>query len=150
MSKALKQIFEEIKPAKVSKVYVELCTHFPLMPVQTDVQMRQANKMIDRLVDYLNNEPNESEAAEVSKYLAVLSDLVSAYESKKFQFEKAESRDVLAYLMEVNQLKQSDLEDEIGSQSVVSDVLSGKRNLNVGHIRKLAARFKVSPALFIG
>lgn len=101
MSKALKQIFEEIKPAKVSKVYVELCTHFPLMPVQTDVQMRQANKMIDRLVDYLNNEPNESEAAEVSKYLAVLSDLVSAYESKKFQFEKAESRDVLAYLMEV-------------------------------------------------
>ena len=149
MSKALKQIFEEIKPVKVSKAYAELCFHFPLVPVQNDTQMRQANKMIDRLMDYLNSEPNEVEAAEVSKYLVVLSDLVSSYENKRFKFEKSESREVLAYLMESNQLKQSDLESEIGPQSIVSDILSGKRVLNVGHIKRLAERFKVSPSLFI-
>ena len=149
MSKALKAIFEEVKSVKVSKTYADLCSHFPLAPVQSDAQMRQANKMIDRLVNYLSDEPNSSEAAEVSKYLSVLSDLVSAYESKRFHFEKSESRDVLAYLMEANQLKQSDLEDEIGSQSVVSDILSGKRNLNIGHIKRLAERFKLSPAVFI-
>ena len=149
MSKALKQIFEELKPVKVSKAYAELCSHFPLAPVQNDTQMRQANKMIDRLMDYLNSEPNEVEAAEVSKYLVVLSDLVSSYENKRFKFEKSESREVLAYLMESNQLKQSDLESEIGPQSIVSDILSGKRVLNVGHIKRLAERFKVSPSLFI-
>ena len=141
MSKALKQIFEELKPVKVSKAYAELCSHFPLAPVQNDTQMRQANKMIDRLMDYLNSEPNEVEAAEVSKYLVVLSDLVSSYENKRFKFEKSESREVLAYLMESNQLKQSDLESEIGPQSIVSDILSGKRVLNVGHIKRLAERF---------
>lgn len=149
MSKALKQIFEEVKSVKVSKTYADLCSHFPLTPVQSDMQMRQANKMIDRLVNYLSDEPNSSEATEVSKYLSVLSDLVSSYESKRFLFEKPESRDVLAYLMEANQLKQSDLEEEIGSQSVVSDILSGKRRLNIGHIKRLAERFKVSPSLFI-
>ncbi len=149
MSKALKQIFEEIKSVKVSKTYVDLCSHFPLIPVQNDMQMRQANKMIDRLVNYLSDVPNSSEAEEVSKYLSVLSDLVSSYESKKFQFEKSDSRDVLAYLMEANQLKQSDLEKEIGAQSVVSDILSGRRSLNIGHIKRLAERFKVSPSLFI-
>ncbi len=149
MSKALKQIFEQMKPVKVSRAYAELCSHFPLAPVQNDIQMRQANKMISRLMDYLGAEPNEAEAAEVSKYLAVLSDLVSGYENKRFKFEKAESREILAYLMDSNQLKQSDLENEIGSQSVVSDILSGKRNLNLNHVKKLANRFKVSPALFI-
>jgi HTH-type transcriptional regulator/antitoxin HigA len=149
MSKALKQIFEEVKPVKVSKVYAELCSHFPLAPVQSDAQMRQANRMIDRLMDYLNDDPNAAEATEVSKYLTVLSDLAGSFESKRFEFKKSEPREILAYLMETNQLKQSDLEEEIGPQSVVSDILSGKRSLNVGHIKRLSERFKISPALFV-
>jgi transcriptional regulator with XRE-family HTH domain len=35
------------------------------------------------------------------------------------------------------------------SQGVVSEILSGKRDLNVRQITQLAARFGVSPALFI-
>ena len=30
-----------------------------------------------------------------------------------------------------------------------TEILSGKRDLNVRHIRALAARFKVSPAVFV-
>lgn len=153
MSKALKQIFDEVKPLKVSKTFSELCAHFPLAPVQTDIQMRQANLFIDRLVDYLagpGNAPGSAaEAEEVAKYLSVLSDLVGAYEAKRFSFEKSQPKDVLAYLLEANQLKQSDLEKEIGSQSVVSEILSGKRSLTVSHIKRLSERFKVSPSLFI-
>jgi HTH-type transcriptional regulator/antitoxin HigA len=44
-------------------------------------------------------------------------------------------------------LRQSDL-PEIGSQGVVSEILSGKRELNTRQIRVLAARFSVSPAVF--
>ena len=55
---------------------------------------------------------------------------------------------VLAYLMEEHGLRQSDL-PEVGSQGVVSEVLSGKRELNVRQIRELAARFGVSPAVFV-
>ena len=45
-------------------------------------------------------------------------------------------------------LKQSDL-PEIGSQGVVSEILSGKRELNVRQITQLATRFGVSPTLFM-
>lgn len=38
---------------------------------------------------------------------------------------------------------------EIGSQGVVSEILNGKRELNVRQIRALADRFHVSPSVFI-
>ncbi|CAM6001079.1 unnamed protein product [Sphagnum balticum] len=94
--------------------------------------MKKANKLIDHLVDYLNANQNEIEASEVSKYLMVLSDLVGTYESKRFKFEKSEPREILAYLMEANQLKQSDLEEEIGPQSVVSEILSAREAPDIG------------------
>jgi HTH-type transcriptional regulator/antitoxin HigA len=44
-------------------------------------------------------------------------------------------------------LNQGDL-PEIGAQSVVSEILSGKRQLNVRHIRALAAHFNVPADVF--
>jgi HTH-type transcriptional regulator/antitoxin HigA len=41
------------------------------------------------------------------------------------------------------------LKNEIGSQGVVSEILNGKRQLNITQIRKLSERFKISPATFI-
>jgi len=49
---------------------------------------------------------------------------------------------------EEHHLKQSDL-SEIGSQGVVSEILSGKRQLNTRQIKLLSARFHVSSAVFI-
>ena len=48
----------------------------------------------------------------------------------------------LAFLMEQHGLRQCDL-PEVGAQSVVSDVLSGKRALNLRQIQALARRFGV-------
>jgi HTH-type transcriptional regulator / antitoxin HigA len=56
--------------------------------------------------------------------------------------------DMLRHYMEEIGLSQSDL-PEIGSQGVVSEVLNGKRDLNIKQIRRLAQRFHVSPAVFI-
>jgi HTH-type transcriptional regulator/antitoxin HigA len=50
--------------------------------------------------------------------------------------------------MEQHGLRQRDLR-EIGSQGVVSEVLAGKRELNVRQIRALSERFGVSPATFV-
>jgi HTH-type transcriptional regulator/antitoxin HigA len=35
-----------------------------------------------------------------------------------------------------------------GTRSIVSEVLSGKRDLNKDHIERLSARFHVSPEVF--
>jgi HTH-type transcriptional regulator/antitoxin HigA len=39
---------------------------------------------------------------------------------------------------------------ELGSESTVSLVLSGKRQLNRDHIARLSRRFHVSPSVFFG
>lgn len=56
---------------------------------------------------------------------------------------------VLRTLMDQYQLNQNDFQQEIGSKSMVSRVLSGERQLTTEHIRKLSLRFGISPALFI-
>jgi HTH-type transcriptional regulator/antitoxin HigA len=50
--------------------------------------------------------------------------------------------------MEEHDLKQSDL-PEIGSQGVVSEVLAGRRQLNIRQVKALSERFGISPAVFI-
>lgn len=54
---------------------------------------------------------------------------------------------ILEYLMAEHALPQAEL-PEIGSQGVVSEILHGKRELNVRQLRALAQRFGVSPAVF--
>lgn len=49
--------------------------------------------------------------------------------------------------MEQHDLRQNQL-PEIGTQSVVSEILAGKRDLTVTHIRGLSERFGLSPAVF--
>jgi HTH-type transcriptional regulator/antitoxin HigA len=49
---------------------------------------------------------------------------------------------VLAFLMQSHGLRQSDL-PEVGSQGVVSEVLAGKRELNLRQVTALAKRFRV-------
>ena len=50
--------------------------------------------------------------------------------------------------MEQHDLRQADL-PEVGSQGVVSEVLSGKRKLNIRQVRALAARFGVDVGTFM-
>jgi HTH-type transcriptional regulator/antitoxin HigA len=45
-------------------------------------------------------------------------------------------------------LRQKDLVDVFGTPSIVSEVLSGKREMNKDHIKRLSQRFHVSPELF--
>jgi HTH-type transcriptional regulator/antitoxin HigA len=58
--------------------------------------------------------------------------------------------EVLNTLIEANNLRQKDLARLFGSESIVSEVLSGKCELNKSHIEKLSKRFRVSPAVFFG
>ena len=55
---------------------------------------------------------------------------------------------MLRFLIDQNGLSQRDVAEELGSESTVSLVLSGRRPLNRDHIARLSARFHVSPAVF--
>ena len=78
----------------------------------------------------------------------VLSDLIEARDKREFPFPDATPAQAVRFLMEQHGLGQSQL-PEIGNQSVVSQVLSGRRQLNVRQIARLCRRFGVGAGLFI-
>jgi HTH-type transcriptional regulator/antitoxin HigA len=81
-------------------------------------------------------------------FAELLTLLIEAYEEKHYPIRSAAPLEVLQELMTANDLRQKDLAPLFGSESIVSEVLSGKRGLNKRHIEKLSRRFKVSPELF--
>ena len=69
------------------------------------------------------------------------------YEEEHYPIPDATGVEVLRFLMDEHGLTQSDL-PEVGSQGVVSEILNGKRELNIRQVRFLAKKFKVSSAVF--
>jgi HTH-type transcriptional regulator/antitoxin HigA len=98
--------------------------------------------MLDKLVG--KDRPSSDE----EKYAEVLITLIEAYEEVHHAIPEASPVEVLRALMEANDLRQKDLAPILGTESIVSEVLHGKRELNKGQIEKLSKRFHVSPAVF--
>ena len=86
-----------------------------------------------------------AEETETAKLLVVL---IADYEAKQFAIEKASGVEVLRELMDANGLRQKDLADDLGGESIVALILRGKRQLNRQQMEKLSRRFHVSPAVF--
>jgi HTH-type transcriptional regulator/antitoxin HigA len=86
--------------------------------------------------------------AEERDYAELLTVLIDAYEEEEYPMRAASPLEVLQGLMSANNLRQKDLAPLLGTESIVSEVLSGKRPLTKRHIEKLSERFNVSPAVF--
>jgi HTH-type transcriptional regulator/antitoxin HigA len=100
--------------------------------------------LLDSLIDEVGN--NESHL--LSPLMETIGSLIEAYESQNYPDTEGDPIHALKSLMEEHGLRQSDL-PEIGSQGVVSEIISGKRQLNVRQLKLLGERFKVSPAVFV-
>jgi HTH-type transcriptional regulator/antitoxin HigA len=116
----------------------------PLLSIRNEHEYDCAVERLNHLLD----EVGTDEQHPLYTLLDTLGTLVHAYEEQHHPMPECSGVDVLRFLMDEHGLSQSDL-SEIGSQGVVSDVLRGKRELNVRQIRALAKRFQVSPAVFI-
>lgn len=84
----------------------------------------------------------------VISLLKLITKNIEEYETHRYPQKLASPLEVLEFLMEEHGLGQGDL-PEIGSQSLVSKILSGERHLTVEHIQKLSKRFGVSSSVFI-
>lgn len=113
---------------------------------QNDDEYEKLASMLDQLLDIVG----DNESHELMGLVDVISHMITMYdENHDEQLPKGSGIDALKFLMEQHGLDQSDLKNEIGSQGVVSEILNGKRQLNISHIKKLAERFHVTPSTFI-
>ena len=116
----------------------------PLLAIQNEENYLQSVKQLNYLIDVIGTDDQHP----LYSLLDTLGVLIEAYEEKHVAIPDVTGVEVLRYLMEEHSLTQSDL-PELGSQGVVSEVLSGKRDLNLRQIQALSQRFHVSPAVFI-
>jgi HTH-type transcriptional regulator/antitoxin HigA len=126
-------------------LYHKLMREFPLRPITTKKDADTATKILDKRFRQEFDDPGEE------SYILILADLLTDYDEKVNPFENtATPAGVINLLMESNDLTQTDIGKllDIG-QSAVSLILSGERQLTTEHVRRLAKRFNVSPAVFI-
>jgi HTH-type transcriptional regulator / antitoxin HigA len=81
-------------------------------------------------------------------YLTLLSALVERWESERVVVPAVHGVELVTALLVERQQRQKDLVTVFGTESIVSEVLSGKRGLQAKDIEGLADFFHVSPAIF--
>ena len=99
---------------------------------------------LDSLIDEVGNNQNHK----LAPVMETIGNLIENYEDQNYKVTEASPIDTLKYLMKEHGLNQADLK-EIGSQGVVSEILTGKRTLNIEQIKKISKKFNVSPLVFI-
>jgi HTH-type transcriptional regulator/antitoxin HigA len=131
-----------IQLKEIAKVWPDIQPIFSVPHNEKDY-----NKLVN-LLDSLIDEVGNNENHPLTSLMETIGSLIETYESQYINEIEGDPIDALNALMEEHGLKQLDL-SEIGSQGVVSEILSGKRQLNIRQIKILSKRFKVSPAVFI-
>lgn len=112
--------------------------------IRNEKELADYTRELFDLTSRKNPTRHEEEAIEL------LTLLIDRYESERSPVPDADPIDVLRFLLESNGLTQRDVAPELGSESTVSQVLAGKRQLNRDHIARLSRRFHVSPSVFFG
>ena len=107
-------------------------------------QYNQLVKLLDELTDIVRDD----EAHPLANIMDVLGVLIETYEDQHLSEPPSDPISVLKHFMEEYNLKQKDL-PELGSQGIVSEILRGKRELNLRQIRALSKRFHVPASVFI-
>lgn len=134
--------------AKVTHLMQELNANIPfLSEINSSDEHQEALDLIEVLLeDYDRN----------LALIEILTLAIERYEERAPEFADFNNAQVkldsditlLRVLMDQHNLKASDLENEIGKKSLVSQILHGKKNLTKKHIAALSQRFNLSPALF--
>jgi len=108
---------------------------------------KEYNSLVEML-DILIDEVGNNQKHKLAPVMETIGNLIENYEDQKYKINESSPVDTLKYLMQEHGLNQADLK-EIGSQGVVSEILTGKRTLNIEQIKKISNRFNVSPLVFI-
>ena len=113
--------------------------------ITSEREFKRVVKFLNGLVDVVGDDEDH----ELAGLLDVVGQFVEEYENAHHVIPDASPHEVLRFLVDQHGLKQSDLAAEIGGQSVVSDILNGRRSINARQAKALGARFGVSAAVFL-
>lgn len=97
---------------------------------------------------YFENEP--AEGSEAAAHYDALVLLIEDYERRHYPIPRAEPVDVLKFVMQANNYTQSDLTEILGSKARASELLNGKREINLDQIRKISRAWRIPAGSLVG
>ena len=128
-----------------SDQYLELVRECPLRVIRSEPEYDHAIATLNRLSDRgRHRTPDETE------YFLAMAVFVEKYEEEHYPIRPASGAEMLQYLIETRSLAQNDVAAGTDlAESTISEILAGKRKLNLKHIDTLARFFKVKAAVFL-
>ena len=115
-------------------------------PVRNDAHYAELLAFVDEAFEKFGHDDQDP----VFTLVGLVSERIREYEDRQYPWpDKTAPAGCLAFLMESHGLNQKDL-PEVGTQSVVSEILSGKRQINLRQASALARRFGVPLEVFAG
>lgn len=135
---------ETLNIREITAHYRALDAKVPLRPIRNRKDYARAVSAMNALLDA----GAADESHPLAGLAATVGELIGDYEARHFPLPEVSGRAMIRFLMRQHGLTQSEL-PEIGSQGVVSEILSGKRELNLRQVRALARRFGVAGDAFL-
>jgi len=125
--------------------YLAMIRRFPLRPIRSDAECREATKILDRYF------PRGDLDRGTADYIEVLADLVADYEESRHPVDTAHVTpvDLLKHLMEANDMTTADLGRLLGNSGLASMILHGKRSISKAKAKILGDRFGLDVGVFI-
>jgi len=123
-----------------------------ILHIKSEGSYEEALEIIEHLFDEASDTINDP----LNDLIEIIAKAIEEYESHQEGIVNFDNQahelnqeiSVLRVLMEQHNLTISGFQNEIGSKSLVSMILNGKRNLTKDHITNLSKRFGLSPAIF--
>ena len=118
--------------------------HALLRPIRNESDFARLHALADALADSVGDDEDHA----LYSLFEIAMDLIERWETVHVTIPVAAPREVLRHLLEANQLKQKDLA-AIASQTLISDILAGRRDISKRLAKALAERFHVDIGAFI-
>src|SRR6266849_71066 len=116
-------------------------------PIRSDKELEARTAELLQLVDLDEDGKLSPEEREYSELLGAL---IEQYEDAHYPIKLTGTpHEYLAAVMEHRGLSQSDIAEIIGSRSITSEILSGKRAISKAAAKRLAERLRAPVELFI-
>lgn len=127
-----------------SSKYSELLSQYQPKLIRTEADNERALAIAEELMHRPNRSPEESELYDL------LIVLIEKFEQEFYQPDSdSSSHSILQFLMDQQGLAPADLAAALGSEVIVTEALTGDRELSIAQVKTLSSLLKVDPSVFI-
>lgn len=128
------------------KIYGKLLADTLPGIIESDAEYERIEEIFNKLI----SKGEEKLSPEETRLFGLLANLMEEYETRTFEpIKDSTPREILSFLMKQNNFKQTEMVEIFGTQSVVSEVLNGKREITKTQAKALAEKFAMRIEAFI-